>query len=69
MVTHADYLTHWRHEPQPEAPRPTWDYMTERRKGVTDRRLMLHDRRWNSERGRRMRLADRRQWRWHELFK
>lgn len=59
FVRAADYATHFDHVPDPEVePAPVWSGV-ERRIATTERRAVV-DRRWDGQRGRRYRLADRR---------
>lgn len=61
LVSDADYRRYWKGEPAHKSvPVTTWNG-EDRRVGATDRRLSLHDRRWDKAKGRRYRLADRRQ--------
>jgi hypothetical protein len=58
LVSAMDYLRHFTSATQ-AASRTRWDG-TERRSAMRDRRLGLHDRRWEAAAGRRQRLGDRR---------
>lgn len=58
IVTGRDYQRYFNGSGAIEPP-PQWSG-EERRVGVPDRRVSTHDRRWDSARGRRYRLRDRR---------
>lgn len=57
IVNDRDYHEHFEGKGAIEPPK--WNGK-DRRRRVRDRRASKHDRRWDAERGRRMRLSDRR---------
>lgn len=59
FVNAKDYAQHFSGEHIAVADMPTWSG-TDRRIGLKDRRTLNHERRWESSRGRRFRVADRR---------
>lgn len=59
-VTVPDYYAHFGGRGEKRAPVPAVWSGEDRRTGPRDRRTPDHERRWNTEKGRRYRLGDRR---------